>query len=134
VKTSATSSSAVAAAGTNWRSTSGQNLRSQSEFFGNYQRGGRGSYHNSRHQQNSNSEAFQRRPNSNNYYGSRQSNTAPSAPFSELLLEVQNEEANKVIFSYYFCVKFIITYLFGSKIVAMIYLEENITSSKILTD
>jgi hypothetical protein len=99
VKPSEASSSAGAAAGTNWRSTSDQNLRSRSEFFGNYQRGGRDSYHYSKHQQNSNSEPLQRRPNSNNY-GYRRPNITPSAPFSELLLEVQHEEANKVISKY----------------------------------
>jgi hypothetical protein len=89
------SSSAGAAAGTNWRSTAGQNLRRQSGYSGDRQRGRRGPYHNNRHQQHSNREPLQRRPNSNNY-GSRRPNTPPT-PFSELLLDVQHEEANKVI-------------------------------------
>jgi hypothetical protein len=95
------SSSAGAAAGTNWRSTAGQNLRRQSGYFGDQQRGRSGPHQNYRHQQHLNLEPLQRRPNSNNY-GSRRPYT-PLTPFSELLLEIQHEEANKVINSSIIC-------------------------------
>jgi hypothetical protein len=77
---------------TNWRSASRQNLLSQR---GNHQGGKTGPGLNDGPQQYSNSGPYQRRPNSNNN-GSRQPYTPP-APFSTLLLEIQDEEANKVI-------------------------------------
>jgi hypothetical protein len=105
VKTNEASISAGAVAETNWRSLrsmSGQHVRRQSEFFGDQHKGRRGPYDINRNQ-HSNWELWQRRPHSNNY-GSRRPSNSPS-PFSELLLDVQHEDSNKVIISIIICFK-----------------------------